>query len=151
MKKLVLAVTLVALVAAAVFGGQAIASNKPAEVTVSEETSAIWGGSYWGSPVRIQTDENWITVSDDDVTTNIDYRQIRHVSLTLMVTGIEASDTVSIYLEMPSGQLGDIGYITADGLYTYEFDSDNFSIHTHDAGGILINVSYYITTTYPRY
>ena len=58
MKKLVLTVALVVLLAAAVFAGQALASSKPADVTVSEEASEIlfdWGSSYRGYPVRMKT------------------------------------------------------------------------------------------------
>jgi len=151
MKKLVLSVVLVALLAAAAFGGQAIASNKPADVTVSEETSAIWGSYYWGSPVRIQTDEGIITVSGDDTTTNIDYPQVRHVSLTLWARGVVAPDFVEIHMVMPNDDLVRIDIIDTWGLHIYEFDSDNILISIRDAGGAPVDVTYYVTTTYGRY
>jgi hypothetical protein len=155
MKKLVLTVTVLALIAGAAFGGQAIASSKPADVTVSEETSEIlfdWGGPYSGSPVRIQTDEGMITVFDEITDTRIEYPQVRHVSLTLLIEDIGATDVVEIYLYRPDGQdIARVDAIQSSGAHTYEFESDNIRIHASEDGDFPLTISYYITTTYPRY
>ena len=45
MKKVILTVALVALLVAAVFGGQAMASSKSNDISISEETSSILGRS----------------------------------------------------------------------------------------------------------
>lgn len=153
MKKLLLAVVLVALLAAAAFGGQAVASSKSTDISVSEETSEIlfdWGGSYWGSPLRMQTDEGTITISNNSTYTNADYPQVRHVSLSLLALGLVAPDIVEIFVEMPNGILAGVDNFQVGGFHTYEFDSDNFFIVISDTDGSPVTVSYYVTTTYPR-
>ena len=132
MKRLIIVTVVIALVAVAVFGGQALA------------------GKPTGSSVAIETDEFSITVLDDITSTSVNYPQVRHVSLTVFARGIVSSETVAIWLWMPDNSNPVIDTITANGFHTYEFDSDNFHMRIEDGGGTPITVSYYVTTTYER-
>ena len=132
MKRTILVIAIIALVAVAVFGGQALAA-KPS------------GGS-----MAIETDENLIAVLDDYITTSINYPQVRHISLTMLAWGLEEGDSVAIWHWMPNDPAY-IDIITSYKYQTYEFDSDNFEIIITDNGGdIPTSVGYYITTTYER-
>lgn len=107
MKKLVLAVTLVVLLAAAVVGGQALASNKPADVTISEETSSILGSAYWGYPLRIKSLSGTAEISaDDQILLDETYPGTRHVSLTVFNWGVDSgippfADGVEVSMNIP--------------------------------------------------
>ena len=156
MKKLVLAVTSVALIAAAVFGGQAIASNKPADVTVSEETSAILGSSYWGYPLRIKSLSGTAEISaDDQILLDETYPGTRHVSLTVFNWGSDSgippfADGVQVSMYIPF-----LGYNAimeshqTDFYKTFEFDTDNWKLRARDYGNQTLKVYYWATITYP--
>ena len=154
MKKLVLAVTMVVLLAAAVFGGQAIASSKPADISISEQTSEEilfdWGSSYRGYPLRMNTLSGTEVLSNLPFTVILDesYSGVRHVSLTIAASGFESNDFVRIDLETGSGPVI-IGRIDDTGLYTYEFDTDNWKLGADDEGGFPLYVRYWATITYP--
>jgi len=168
MKKLVLAVVLVALLAAAAFGGQAIASNKPADVTVSEEASEIlfdWGGSYWGSPVRIQSFEGYFDASDSPnaYVGNIleeSYPEIRHVSVTIGASSFDdGGNNDYAYVLVPIGESPSSTHIVnnsekwANPSYNYEtieFNADNWSIYMNIPEGSIAYYEYAVTVTYPR-
>ena len=152
MKKLVLTVTLVALLAAAVFGGQAIASNKPADVTVSEETSAIWGSSYWGYPVRMKTLSGSAEI-DKSVETVVaeTYPGVRHVSLTIFAKGQTNNDEIFLYINLPSGEtyIMEAMRVVDYGFETYEFNTDYWNLEAWDSNEDPIEISYWATITYP--
>jgi opacity protein-like surface antigen len=151
MKKLVLSIVLVVLLAAAVFGGQAMASNKPADISISEETSSILGSSYWGYPLRMKTLSGTDSMKEIllEVILDESYSGVRHVSLTLSAHGLDfLNDYIGINLETGNGP-DIIGHITADGVYTYEFDTDNWKLEAGDFGAFPLDVSYWATITYP--
>jgi hypothetical protein len=162
MKKLVLAVTLVALLAAAVLGGQAIASNKPADVTVSEETSAIWGSSYWGSPLRMKTLSGNAVIDGEAGVTILDetYSGVRHVSLTVFIWGLDSGSPDPDWVK-PTTYIPSVGYdliiesrqtvTEIQTLYNniYEFDTDNWKLQASDYSGLPLEVYYQATITYP--
>ena len=161
MKKLILAVTFVALIAAAVFGGQAIASNKPAEVTVSEETSEAlfdWGGSYWGSPLRIKTLSGTAEIDGESNVVLLDetYSGVRHVSLTVFNWGSDNGtppffiDGVKISTNIPiTGGSAVMESHQTDFYKTFEFNADNWKLIADDYGGTPLYVYYWATVTYP--
>jgi hypothetical protein len=138
-KKLILAVVLVALLAAAVFGGQALASSKPADVSVSEETSEIlfdWGGSYWGSPLRIQSFEGCFLATDypdgySGIILEERYPEVRHVSVTIIASDFDI--------------FGDDSAI----IYLYDCVGTNWWIDG-DSNWPNVNYKYAVTVTYPR-
>jgi len=165
MKKLVLTVTLVALLAAAVFGGQAIASSKSNDVTVSEETSEVlfdWGGSYWGSPVRTQTFEGCFFATDypDGYTGNFlreSYPEIRHVSVTIVAYNFDnaGNDIATLYMmDCANTYYGidlDINWASpGHNMETFEFNTDNWTIWLNTTIGSTAHYSYAVTVTYPR-
>jgi len=154
MKKLVLTVTLVVLLAAAVFGGQAIASSKSNGVTVSEEVSEIlfdWGSSYRGYPLRMKTLSGTDEISGQSSVRILDesYSGVRHVSLTLSAQGLSSNDKILISIEIDLVGPVLIGHITANGLYTYEFDTDNWWLEAGDYDELPLSVHYWATITYP--
>jgi len=165
MKTLVLTVTLVALLAAAVFGGQAIASNKPADNSVSEETSEIlfdWGGSYWGSPVRMQSFEGCFSALDypagySGFILEESYPEVRHVSVTIIANGFDyaGDDTAIIYLY---DCVGTNWWIDGDSLWpnslsnfeTFEFNTDHWIIDLYTTQDSIANYKDAVTVTFPR-
>jgi len=153
MKKLVLVFTMVVLLAAAVFGGQAIASNKPADVTVSEETSAIWGSSYWGSPLRIKTLSGTATIIDEIEAVILEetYSGARHVSISLYVSGLDdLGDELMVapYVSIIGAQVPVI-WTTTDGYEQYDFNADEWRLTITDNGNNPVRVQYWVTITYP--
>ena len=150
MKKLVLTVALVALLVAAVIGGQALASSKPADVTVSEETSAILGSSYWGYPVRMKTLSGIVEASGIETLLEETYPGIRHVSLTI-AWGVkdDPSDRVLIYTDAHDWTYIPLELIQQPGVYTYEFDVDNWELYAENFGSETIEIYYWATITYP--
>jgi len=165
MKKLVLSVVLVALLAAAAFGGQAIASNKPADVTVSEETSEIlfdWGGSYYGSPLRMKSFEGCFDASDSPNAyvgkiLEESYPEVRHVSVTISATGFDTAgnDHAGIALIDCGGFVNSIDWDTGWDLNivhleTFEFNADNWYIYLDTTIASTAHYSYAVTVTYPR-
>ena len=155
MKKLVLSIALVALLVAAVFGGQAIASSKSNDVSVSEEMSEEilfdWGSSYRGYPLRMKTLSGSDLIYQElfEIILDESYSGVRHVSLTLSVNGLlDSKDNVTIDLETGNGP-DNIGHIADDGLYTYEFDTDNWKLEASAYGVSPIDVRYWATMTYP--
>ena len=159
MKKLVLTVTLVALLAAAVFGGQAIASNKPADVTVSEEESQEilfdWGGSYWGSPLRMQTISDRIVIDDTQSPVEVwqTYPETRNVHLTVVLNtnGVTNDGWFDIWVSV-GGFYNAYGILGVDvkGFYTYEFDTNDWFLVVNPASTGSTIVLYEATITYPR-
>jgi len=146
---------------AAVFGGQAIASSKSNDVSVSEETLSYFGSSYWGNPLRIKTLSGTAEISgENSVILDETYSGVRHVSLTVITgeldSGPPAIDTVRVTTYIPS-----LGYdIMMESLQTveetqayynniYEFNTDNWKLEASDYSGGAINVYYWATITYP--
>ncbi len=161
MKKLVLAVVLVALLAAAVFGGQAIASNKPADSKIDEQTdSYIWP---WGSPVRTQSFEGCFDHIDyvDGYSGNIlekSYPEVRHVSVTISARDFNvwssADDRALIVSESCCG-ISDIlddddKWGTFNHYETFEFNTDHWYIYLETTVDSQAIYSYAVTVTYPR-
>lgn len=133
MKRLIIVTAVIALVAVAVFGGQALAA-KPT-----------------GSSVAIETHKFTSTYSKDVDAISINYPQVRHVSLTLCITGIDAGgDFVDLRNQTPHGSWHYFPDISSPHYQTYEFDTDNLLLDICDNGFNPITVSYYITTTYER-
>ena len=132
MKRLIIFAAVIALVAVAVFGGQALAA-KPS-----------------GSLVAIETEEFAIEVAENYEVVSVSYPQVRHISLTVCARGVASPDMVEIWHVMPDGHWNDIATFDTSMDETYEFDSDNFAIDIIDVGGSTIQVSYYVTTTYER-
>jgi hypothetical protein len=155
MKKLAFAIVLVALLAAAVVGGQALASSKPADVTVSEEMSEEilfdWGSSYRGYPLRMKTLSDNITLSFDGVTIEENYSGVRHVSLTLYVEGVDGSEDwggLQVYFADDfAPNLDTFGGQAV--IRTYEFDAKRWKIDANDTGNEPIKIKYHATITYP--
>ena len=158
MKKLVLAFTMVVLLAAAVFGGQAIASSKSNDVSVSEETSEIlfdWGGSYWGSPLRMQTISGNIVLDDTQASEVVyqTYPDTRNVHLTVVLNddSISGDGSFELYISV-GGLMSPYGYIYEGdiGIYTYEFDTTEWELKVDPASIGYNSVLYEATITYPR-
>jgi hypothetical protein len=165
MKKLVLTVALVTLLAVAVFGGQALASSKPVDVTVSEDTSEIifdWGGSYWGSPAYMKSFEGCFNAQDypdgfSDYILQESYPEIRHVSLTISARMFDTvgEDNVGIDLYDCSGERFTIDndFFWPDPSYrfeTFEFNTDHWHIYLDTAKDSTAQFHYAVTVTYPR-
>jgi hypothetical protein len=155
MKKLAFAIVLVALLAAAVVGGQALASSKPADVTVSEEMSEEilfdWGSSYRGYPLRMKTLSDNITLLGDAVRIEENYSGVRHVSLTLYVEGVDGGEDwggLQVYFADDYAPNLD-SFKGKVGLFTYEFDAKRWSIDAGDTANEPIKIKYYATITYP--
>jgi hypothetical protein len=157
MKKVILTVALVALLVAAVFGGQAIASSKANDVSISEETSSILGSSYWGYPLRMKTLSGTAVLDGELGVTILDetYSGVRHVSLSVFSRG---SDTgipplvdgvvVTTYIPILPGDYA-LEPTQTNGYKTYEFDADNWKLQASDHGGATFYVYYWATITYP--
>jgi hypothetical protein len=163
MKKLVLAVTLVVLIAAAAFGGQAIASSKATDISVSEETSEIlfdWGGSYWGSPLRMQSFEGCFQATDypDGYSGFIleeSYPEIRHVSVTIIASSFDQADAAEVTMMdcINSFYVIDLDInwtFPSYNMETFEFNTDNWYIHLITTKDSKAKYSYTVTVTYPR-
>jgi len=155
MKKLVLTVALVVLLAAAVFAGQALASSKPADVTVSEETLSNGGGSLLGYPLLMETLSGNVTLEQEIGGINENYPGVRHVSLTLHIAGLDdASDiaTLQVYFgDTFAPDLADLADLDNDSnkVQTYEFDAERWTIQAQDDDGDPIVIRYHATITYP--
>jgi hypothetical protein len=155
MKKLVLVFTMVVLLAAAVFGGQAIASNKPADVTVSEEASQEilfdWGSSYRGYPVRMKTVSGNLTIkvlASGSIEEN--YPGVRHVSLTVLALGLDHfEDRVYLQVAFTDNFAPNLDIFSQNGFRTYEFDTDRWEISATNWGGADMDIWYNATITYP--
>jgi hypothetical protein len=162
MKKLIIASTMVVLLAAAVFGGQAIASNKPADSAVSEETSSIFGSSYWGSPLRVKTFEGCFKAGDypDGYKGSIldeTYPGIRHVSVTIVANGFDyaGNDVAGILLNSCDGS--SVASINSDSQWdwneahieTFEFNANRWYIWLNTTKDSTAGYSYAVTVTYP--
>ena len=157
MKKLVLAFTMVVLLAAAVFGGQAIASSKSNDVSVSEESSEIlfgWGGSYYGSPLRMQTISGRVSIDDIEAieTVSQTYPGTRNVHLTVVLndTGNSADGWFELQISV-GGLMTPEGYIYINDLgpHMYEFDTTEWNLKVHPASDGWTSVLYEATITYP--
>jgi hypothetical protein len=151
MKKVILTVALVALLVAAVFGGQAMASSKSNDISISEETSSILGSSYWGYPVRMKTLSDNITLLGDAVRIEENYSGVRHVSLTLYVEGVDGGEDwggLQVYFADDYAPNLD-SFKGKVGLFTYEFDAKRWSIDAGDTANEPIKIKYYATITYP--
>jgi hypothetical protein len=154
MKKLVLAFTMVVLLAAAVFGGQAIASSKSNDVSVSEETSSILGSSYWGYPLRMKTISGRFEIDDtqSSETVHQTYPDTRHVHLTVVLNSNGTTNDGSFGIHISVG-----GYWTAPstfiiddaGFYIYEFDTSEWWLGVYPASAGNTAVFYEATITYP--
>jgi hypothetical protein len=155
MKKLILSVVLVALLAAATFGGQAIASSKPADVSVSEEASREilfdWGSSYRGYPVRMKTLSGSVMASGSETLVEETYSGVRHVSLTIIVGTLDdPSDKVHISTDVPGWPYAPLALMNQHGVYTYEFDVDNWRLEALNIPTTIeIDVYWWATITYP--
>jgi hypothetical protein len=150
MKKLVLTIALVALLVAAVFGGQALASSKSNDISISEETSSILGSSYWGYPVRMKTLSGDVTISSGTGGIEENYPGVRHVSLTLSVVGIDTQEEVAV-LEVffDDTTLPLASFTNNNNGGTYEFDAERWWISAYNVGGNPIEIRYHATITYP--
>jgi hypothetical protein len=154
MRKLVLSIVLVVLLAAAVFGGQALASNKPTDVSVSEETSSILGSSYWGYPLRMKTISGRFEIDDtqSSETVHQTYPDTRNVHLTVVLDSAGLSDDGWFELHISvGGILGPMSelYIRDIGYYTYEFDTTEWYLEVKPASDDWTIVYYEATITYP--
>jgi hypothetical protein len=162
MKKLVLTVVLVALLAAAVVGGQALASSKPADVTVSEETSAILGSSYWGYPLRMKTFEGCFLATDypdgyEGYILEESYPGVRHVSVTIGARNFNLG--VNDWAFILSETCSEVNLYTVDqstdwvnpgqNFDTFEFNTDNWIIQLNTDIGSHAVYEYAVTITYP--
>ena len=166
MKKLVLTVALVALLVAAVFGGQALASSKPTDVTVSEPASEEilfdWGSSYRGYPLRMKTLSGNAVIDGEAGVTILDetYSGVRHVSLTVFIWGLDSGSPDPDWVK-PTTYIPSVGYdliiesrqtvTEIQTLYNniYEFDTDNWKLQASDYSGLPLEVYYQATITYP--
>ncbi len=90
----------------------------------------------------------------------IRYPQIRHVSLTLWVNGGNDGDLVMVDVYFPSAGTwvtldriggGPVAWALpgANGVHTYEFDTDAWDIGSH-VGDSPLNCAWNVTTTHPR-
>jgi hypothetical protein len=155
MKKLVLAFTMVVLLAAAVFGGQAIASSKSTDISVSEQTSeeilSGWGSSYWGYPVRMKTLSDNVTIEQEIGGIIESYPGVRHVSLTLHISGLDdTNDIATLQVYFGDNFAPDLDSYSNEVIYrTYEFDAERWTIQVQDDGGEPIEIKYHATITYP--
>jgi hypothetical protein len=156
MKKLILAIVLVALLAAAVFGGQALASSKSADVIVSEQPSeeilSWWGSSYRGYPVHMKTLSGSVMASGSETLVEETYSGVRHVSLTIAVGPIDdPDDEVYISTDTPGWTYIPLGGEKGNtGVFTYEFDVDNWRLEAWNTPTTIeLEVHYWATITYP--
>ena len=152
MKRLVLTVALVALLVAAVFGGQALASSKSNDISISEETSSILGSSYWGYPLRMKTLSGTAEIVDTSkAILDETYSGVRHVSLSLFSWGLDnPAEAVLVGTYVPElGALTWVGSMVTDGFAAYEFDTDRWELQAWDSGNNTLNVHYWATITYP--
>jgi hypothetical protein len=134
MKRLIIVTAVIALLAVAVFGGQALAARtveRPIAMEtlsgyadVSGNTTAVVGGTY--------------------------YPDVRHVSLTLKTLGIDTDgDHANIWM-FYGATVDTLSTITTNAVTVYEFDTDNWQLAIKDVGGDPLEVWYHITMTYPR-
>jgi hypothetical protein len=162
MKRLVLTVALVALLVAAVFGGQALASSKSNDISISEETSSILSSSYWGYPLRMKTLSGTAVIDGEAGVTILDetYSGVRHVSLTVFIWGLNSGSPAPDWVK-PTTYIPSVGYdliiesrqtvTEIQTLYNniYEFDTDNWKLQASDYSGLPLEVYYQATITYP--
>jgi hypothetical protein len=134
MKRKILFIAVIALVAVAVFGGQALAARTT------------------GSPVAMETRSGYAHVSEDTtaVVGGTYYPDVRHVSLTLKTLGIDTyGDHANIWM-FYGATVDTLSTITTNNVTVYEFDTDNWQLAIKDVGGDPLEVWYHITMTYPR-
>jgi len=89
--------------------------------------------------------DDWVSIFDEF------YPQVRHVSLTLLIQGIDTGgDSVGILMWFgPQTLYRD--RVTTNGIKTYEFDTGNLQLDIWDFNRDPVEVWYYATMTYPRY
>lgn len=139
MKKVAIVVIVVAVIAAGVLGGIAMAGGGP-----GRDAGKIYMETFWGSG---QISEGMSVILDED------YPEVAHVSVTMSVGGIdEVGDVVYIWVWFPPFLLGDdLAKVTVNGTTAaYEFDASHWSIGAYDYGGDRVEVHYNATRTYPR-
>jgi hypothetical protein len=137
MKRTILVIAVIALVAVAVFGGQALAA-KPSGSSVAMET--IMGKVYAsdiGDPVEVRET----------------YPETRNVHLTFVLadTG-DSRDGWAIVRTRIGLSLFDMSFLTMDeeGFYTCEFDTNEWYLEVSPPSSGQTHLRYEATITYPR-
>jgi hypothetical protein len=88
--------------------------------------------------VAFDTDKDSITVDLASDHKQVTYDAIRHVSLTVLGTGIQGTpgDKIVIYVQVGNApSLGTLATINDNDVHTYQFDSKSFAIYVFDADG----------------
>jgi hypothetical protein len=136
MKKLLIALGLICVLIGATYGGVALAAGY--------QTRGV-------SPIVMET-YSGVFIIDTDDSLDLDFAQTRHVSLTILVDGLGAGDSVNIVtINYDMGIGADIDLLVqgTEQFHTYEFDADNIQIYIHNSSGATVELAYFITTTHP--
>jgi len=134
MKKVIIAVALVAVMVGAGFG--TMATGKPPGNTVLME-------AYSG------------TLDFDNQSGNVlweTYPGVRHISLTLGTIGIEAANGDWLLVVVRTGPTGGLFLVDLheDDVVAVEFDAAEWTLGAGDGGGNPVHADYFYTVTYPR-
>lgn len=141
MKKVAIAIALLALVIGATYGGVALAAKSPGTPVVME---AISGGDY--------------ALGGHTLIVGQDYpnNEIRHISLTLTIQPLQsAGDIVSVNAAVVPAQYGLVyeleGPTTDTTFVTLDFNAFSWRVDAWETGGPLWALAQYgATITYPK-
>lgn len=133
MKKIALAILILAVVIGATYGGVVFA-GKPAPASYMD----------------------WVSSNTDEtILTSGQYDKGAHFSLTILATDIDAGEKILVQMNwghLPtyagdwSGWTSEYEEITADGLYEYQFDAGSCQILTQDVANV-VGLAYAMTIT----
>jgi len=142
MKKVVFILALVALVIGSAYAGTVVAAPKAStvpqvesyqDVVSSQANETIWRSTDWYTGPFATA----------------------HFSVTIYATGVTAPEYIGVGMHWGntshSRSVSSYEDITADGVYTYEFDAGVCSIDTHGISeGGSITLAYAVTITYVK-
>ena len=164
MKRKILVIAVIALVAVAVFGSQALA-DKPETLPTNPDISDLLQSmnqtiteikaevatieAELANVPRVETLSGTFTVEDQD-DMHVNYPGVRHVSLSLhAVEAFDPGDYATLYMYFDPWRVA-IADLEPNITNTYEFDAERWQINAGNANGVLpIEIRYKATITFP--
>ena len=148
MKKLLIVLGLICVLIGATYGGVTLAAGYQtpsiSPLAAGYQTPSI-------SPLVMESFSGEFTVNSEYFF-DLEFAQTRHVSLTILIDGVEAFDYVDIFTyndDLYIAAYIDTLFQGAGQFHTYEFDTENIYIDIQNSSGNPIELAYYLTTTYP--
>ena len=156
MKRFIIVTVVIALLAVAVFGGQALA-GKPEKapdnaalydlLLTMNQTITDTQIELTNVP-RIETGFSYDSASEDVRCSGDAFPEIRHCSITMYVEGLdEPDDRVDITMQLDDREVL-LYQVKTNGFKTFEFDATNSKACFYDYGGDPIESYIYATLTW---